>query len=258
MTRFFGAIETPLAEGANSMPIELPDKRQARAILEAFGCACDRLTGPDGGPSAEEVRFIESAADQLAGPDGRVVPVRLSLFAEVARSLPWTLDTLNAFGGIAGIGVTFLRGAFDAPSAPPVHQTHRKAAQNILRALLSASPSNLRGAVRSASELRDAAGYRDQPADFAAIVRILDSGLRLISIVDVDGPAAPGSKPPEDGSGDPTPEPRYQLAHDYLVEPIRQWLEREQRTTRSGRARLRLASIAMVWGTGRAGGGSPR
>ncbi len=37
-------------------------------------------------------------------------------------------------------------------------------------------------------------------------------------------------------------EVRYQLTHDYLVPPLRQWLFRKQRETRRGRAELRLAA----------------
>jgi len=35
----------------------------------------------------------------------------------------------------------------------------------------------------------------------------------------------------------------YQLAHDYLVRPICQWLEREQGSTRKGQTQLRLAWV---------------
>ena len=42
-------------------------------------------------------------------------------------------------------------------------------------------------------------------------------------------------------------ETRYQLAHDSLVRPIRQWLERERGSTRKGRAGLRLALVTASW-----------
>ncbi len=40
----------------------------------------------------------------------------------------------------------------------------------------------------------------------------------------------------------------YQLAHDYLVHSLRDWLTRKQRETRRGRAELRLAERAALWG----------
>ena len=39
----------------------------------------------------------------------------------------------------------------------------------------------------------------------------------------------------------------YQLAHDYLVHSLRDWLTRKQRETRRGRAELRLAERASLW-----------
>src|SRR6202011_5389355 len=39
----------------------------------------------------------------------------------------------------------------------------------------------------------------------------------------------------------------YQLAHDYLVHSLRDWLTRKQRETRRGRAELRLAERAGLW-----------
>ena len=42
-------------------------------------------------------------------------------------------------------------------------------------------------------------------------------------------------------------ETHYQLAHDYLILPIRQWIDRKQRSTRTGRARRRLQAITAAW-----------
>ena len=39
----------------------------------------------------------------------------------------------------------------------------------------------------------------------------------------------------------------YQLAHDYLIRPIRQWLERHLRASREGRAHLRLEAVTSAW-----------
>src|SRR5262249_22682414 len=39
----------------------------------------------------------------------------------------------------------------------------------------------------------------------------------------------------------------YQLAHDYLVHSLRDWLTRKQRETRRGRAGLRLAERSAAW-----------
>ena len=75
---------------------------------------------------------------------------------------------------------------------------------------------------------------------------MLDRELRLIA------PTEPDSSTPAPRGLGPTPpevagEMSYQLAHDYLVRPIRQWLEREQGSTHKGRAQLRLALITASW-----------
>ena len=43
-------------------------------------------------------------------------------------------------------------------------------------------------------------------------------------------------------------EPHYQLTHDFLVPALREWLAAKQMETRSGRAELRLAERAALWG----------
>src|SRR5271166_2393468 len=46
----------------------------------------------------------------------------------------------------------------------------------------------------------------------------------------------------------PSPATRYyQLAHDYLVHSLRDWLTRKQKETRRGRAELRLAERSSLW-----------
>ena len=39
----------------------------------------------------------------------------------------------------------------------------------------------------------------------------------------------------------------FQLTHDYLVQPLRQWLTRKQQETRKGRAELRLVEYSEFW-----------
>ena len=62
-----------------------------------------------------------------------------------------------------------------------------------------------------------------------------------------------GSAGIADGTEPPTPQipaPNsryYQLAHDYLVHSLRDWLTRKQRETRRGRAELRLVERASLW-----------
>jgi len=203
---------------------------------------------------------------KCTGADGRIIPVRLTLLAEMLRHREWTTATLRELGGFEGIGVRFLEETFCAPTAPPAHRVHQQAAQAVLKALLPEPSSDLKGRMHPASELREAAGYRDRPADFDELIALLDSELRMVTPVDGEGAAgggrrsageATGHDPSSEGEAGPPSAPRpplsappdryYQLTHDYLVPPVRQWLTRKQRETRRGRAELRLATITSLW-----------
>jgi serine/threonine protein kinase/formylglycine-generating enzyme required for sulfatase activity len=265
VTRFFQALEVPLVEGMNSAAVELLDVRHTRTVLQAYGRACGRFTGADSRPSDDEAKFVAEAAAGLAGPNERVVPVRLSLFTEVVRRRTWSPTTLEDLGGVQGIGVKFLEEAFDVPSAPPAYKRHYKAAQAVLQTLLPPPPSLIRRAARPASELREAALQADPQCSFDDLLRVLGSDLRLISQLDPEGLAeipAPTRNDPDQPADDPSsvsgsgpvsgtssrgPELSYQLAHDYLVLPVRQWVERKMQATRPGRARLLLATTSAVW-----------
>src|SRR6476469_5810138 len=94
--------------------------------------------------------------------------------------------------------------------------------------------------MRSRRELLEASGYAHRPRDFDDLIHILDPELRLITPTDPVGSshedqpiAAPGQY--------------YQLAHDYLVHSLRDWLTRKQRETRRGRAELRVAERSASW-----------
>ena len=189
--------------------------------------------------SPEQNAFLDQSVAGLA-QDGKVISVRLALFAEMVKGKPWTPATLRAVGGTQGVGVTFLEETFSAATAPPEHRLHQKAAQAVLKALLPQTGTDIKGQMRSVEELRDASGYADRPRDFDDLLRILDPELRLITPTDPEGASGEGA-PARDGRS------YYQLTHDYLVHSLRDWLTRKQRETRRGRAGLRLAERAALW-----------
>jgi WD40 repeat protein len=109
-------------------------------------------------------------------------------------------------------------------------------------------------------------GYGRRPQDFAELVRILDTEFRLITPINrgdseepepdrgqVEFSRAADKERSEVTSADShRTEPlnndcHYQLAHDYLVHSVRDWLGRKQRETQSGRAELLLAERAAYW-----------
>src|SRR5262249_3891696 len=95
--------------------------------------------------------------------------------------------------------------------------------------------------MRSKSELLVASGYTNRPENFDALIRILDTEIRLITPTDPEGNEESSTRSLKAG------EKFYQLTHDYLVPTLRNWLTRKQKETRRGRAELLLADRAAVW-----------
>ena len=130
--------------------------------------------------------FIRQSVAGLA-KDGKVICVRLALFAEMMKGKAWTPATLKEVGGTKGVGVTFLEETFSASTSPPEHRYHQKAARAVLKDLLPDSGTDIKGAMRSYAELLEASGYGTRPKDFDDLVRILDSEIRLITPTDPEG-----------------------------------------------------------------------
>jgi serine/threonine protein kinase len=249
-TRFLRELEVRLLEGENSAAVDLFDPLHARKVLAAFGRAYGVLPERPADLAPEPCAFLDQAVAGLA-QDGKVISVRLALFAEMVKGKPWAPSTLREVGGTEGVGMTFLEETFSASAAPPEHRLHQKAARAVLKALLPRRGTDIKGQMRSESELREASGYSGRPRDFEDLVRILDPELRLITPTDpegvegdegrVVGHSAPATRHP------PSSTRCYQLTHDYLVPSLRDWLACKQRETRWGRAELRLAERAALW-----------
>jgi serine/threonine protein kinase/formylglycine-generating enzyme required for sulfatase activity len=285
MSRFAGELEVELVQGQNMALVDLFDLRHARKVLTAFGQAFGALPEGTAPPGKPQETFVEQAVAGLA-QDGKIVSVRLALFAEMVKAKPWTPATLKSVGGIEGVGVTFLEETFSAPSASPQHRLHLKGAQGVLRALLPATGADIKGQMQSRDQLLRASGYK-ATKDFEALLRILDAELRLITPTDPDGTlveqdeAKPEQQtdrvtyrqrskqakgrgdggfqlvldqpddavPPAASEADRAAAPPlyYQLTHDYLVPSLRDWLTRKQKETRRGCAELLLAERASLW-----------
>src|SRR5262249_45594352 len=134
----------------------------------------------------EQDAFLDQVVAGLA-QERKVISVRLVLFAEMVKGMPWTPATLKAVGGAKGIGVTFLEETFSAATRPPEHRYHQKAARTVLKALLPATGTDIKGHMRSAGELLETSSYANRPKDFEELLRILDSELRLITPSDPEG-----------------------------------------------------------------------
>jgi serine/threonine protein kinase/formylglycine-generating enzyme required for sulfatase activity len=252
-TRFMRALEVRLVEGENSAAVDLFDLPHTRKVLTGFGRAFGRLPEHAREMTRDQEQFLDQAVAGLA-PEGKVICVRLALFAEMIKGRPWTPATLREVGGTEGVGVTFLEETFSATTAPPQHRLHQQAARAVLKALLPEQGTDIKGHMRSHGELLEASGYGRRPVDFDDLIRILDQEMRLVTPTDPEGAEVPsgGRQPSESMLSQGADAPRsvakyYQLTHDYLVSALRAWLTRKQKETWSGRAELRLAERAAIW-----------
>src|SRR5262249_41076631 len=221
-TRFMNDLEIRIVEGHNFATVDLFDLGHARKVLAEFARAFGRLPASPADLAPRPERFLDQAVADLAR-DGKVISVRLALLAEMVKGKPWTPATLRQVGGTEGVGVTFLEETFSAATAPPPHRLHQKAARAVLKALLPEPGADLKGHMRSHQELQDAAGYAGRPREFADLVHILDTELRLVTPTDPEGAFEEGPTAARPAG------PSYQLTHDYLVPALRQWLTRKQR-----------------------------
>jgi eukaryotic-like serine/threonine-protein kinase len=238
-TRFMRDLEIRLLEGENSAAVDLFDPRHARKVLTAFGRAYGALSDNIGDLGSDQNSFLDESISGLA-QGGKIISVRLALFAEMVKGKPWTPATFREVGGTEGIGLTFLEETFSASTAPPEHRLHQKAAQAVLKALLPEIGTDIKGQMRSRQELLEASGYANRPRDFDDLIHILDPEIRLITPTDPEGSSSEGQQTKPSGQ-------YYQLTHDYLVHSLRDWLTRRQRETRRGRAELRMAERSASW-----------
>jgi formylglycine-generating enzyme required for sulfatase activity len=238
-SRFMRDLEIRLVEAENSSLVDLFDLRHAQKVLVAFGRAYGALPESTKDINSDQYSFLDETISGLAH-DRKIVSVRLALFGEMVKGKPWAPPTLKAVGGTEGIGLTFLEETFSASTAPPEHRLHQKAARAALKALLPESGTDIKGQMRSRQELLEASGYGSRPRTFDDLIHILDPELRLITPTDPEGSASDTQATRPGGQ-------YYQLAHDYLVHSLRDWLTRKQRETRRGRAELRLAERAALW-----------
>jgi serine/threonine protein kinase len=251
-SRFMRELEIDLEPNANIALVDLFDLQHARKVLTAFGRAYGKLPERHRDWTTEHESFLSQAILGLA-QGGRVISVRLALFAEMVKGKPWTTAALEEVGGTEGVGVTFLEETFSSRQANPKHRLHQKAAQAVLKALLPETGTDIKGQMHSEAELREVSGYAENGRDFEELVRILDHELRLITPTEDTAAESSDRSDRSDRSvrrpsGTHHSLPRYyQLTHDYLVPSLRDWLTTKQRETRRGRAELRLAERAALW-----------
>ena len=231
--RFMKLLGVEVREGFNYELIDLLDADFATQVLFEYGRAYrgDRGDWPDKREllDADQQKFLQLAVKNLQNDDGKIVSVQLALFAQMLANQPWKAQTLADVGGAAGVGHRFLKEKFDERTASAEAQMHKAAAIRILESLLPELGSTIKGRMRSRAELIEVAEYAQRADDFSDLLKLLDGTLRIIT-------------PVADDTGQ-----SYQLAHDYLVPSLRDWLTAKKKGDRRGRAELRLAEQAALW-----------
>lgn len=235
LNRFFKELEIPLVDGQNCDLVDLFSKSHAIKVLGLFGVAFGKLTPAESQWTDQHRQFLEQSVESLS-EDGKIVPVKLSLYADTVKSREWNLAAIKEIGGIEGVGLSFLNESFNSKYAKPENRRHAEAAQAFLSQLLPPRGFEIKGVFKPASELQVACGYEDKPDEFAELITILDRKLRLITAVG-----------DSNNSGVMPDQATYQLTHDYLVPALREWLTRSKRTTAKGRAELVLDECSRIW-----------
>lgn len=244
LSRFMAEIDVPLTQGHNFQSVAPFESSHAERVLIDFGRALGRLPYPPEQLSQSQLAFISEACRQLAKDDG-LIPVKLSLFAEMVKNSDWEIETLNEIGGIDQIGRRFLDELFGPTSSHPECRTYGEAATRILHALMPQSGRNLKGARKTGVELLEAAqGSQDV---FSRVVLLLNDDLKLISPVAADGNTLHEAASLSDAEESTAQSQSFQLSHDYLIEPLREVLNRRLAATRSGRASLKLEAATTMW-----------
>ena len=175
--------------------------------------------------------------------EGKVICVRLALFAEMMKGKVWTPATLKEVGGTKGVGVTFLEETFSAATCTSRTPLPPESSPRSPQGTSTRFRYGHQRDMRSHAELLEASGYGSRHKDFDDLVRILDSEIRLITPTDPEGKYANEDSVTQAQTG----EKYFQLTHDYLVHSLRDWLTRKQKETRKGRAELALFDTGATW-----------
>lgn len=243
-SEFMKALDIPIREGQNALALPLFDKRHARKVLIAYGHAFERLPDATEGQtkalSLQQQKFIREAVKSLA-QDGKVICVHLSVFAQIAKDREWTASELHKLGGLKGVGVRFLDDLFPSRSNSKYRNDQDEIVKSIFRALLPGTSTVIKGTSRTREQLWQGLDGRFTRPAFDQVLDRLESELRLISKVDVESADEAPRADPRGG------EDSYRLTHDFLVVPIRDWLDRKQKETHRGRTLHRLAELGDAW-----------
>ncbi|PHQ34944.1 bifunctional serine/threonine-protein kinase/formylglycine-generating enzyme family protein [Rhodopirellula bahusiensis] len=232
-TQFFHELDVRLVQDVNSIAVDRFDLRHARYVLTEFGRAYGCLPDDLSGITNEQNKFISSIVEAVQ-ENGKVISIHLAVLAQMLKGRTWNLKTLAEFGGTEGIDIGYLQSTFEGSNASPHHRSLRDPAKAVLAELLPDRGTKIKGQMKDIDRLQQVTGLDD--STFDELIAALDGELRLIT------PTAA-----MDGLNSDSSLRSYQLTHDFLVEPIRDWLTQSDRQTVRGRAKIRLNELSEYW-----------
>ncbi|MGB7345886.1 MAG: protein kinase [Pirellulaceae bacterium] len=241
VTRLMQALDLALAENENITSVDLFDSRHAKQVLAKFGAAYGRLPSSIEMLTPSQSRFLDEAVDYLS-KDGRVICVQLALLTEMLKNRSWEGNSRLFSDGGVDLGMRFFEETFESESTSRRIRAHADGTLRVLRAVLPDSGSRIKGAVQSEDELFQASGYRDRTL-FRELISILDRELHLITPTDRGEEESFSTE----SANSQIMSTGYHLTHDFLIAPIRQWIQYRSRTTNSGKAKLRLEEFADLY-----------
>ena len=233
-TRLMQQLEARIEQGKNFSSVDLFSIDHARHVLAEFANALEKSSA-DKQPLDPDDEFIVTAVDRLA-EDGQVIAVKLSLFSDLVRDRDWDRQTLDSFGNLTDLGISFLDQNLGTGASHPVARNQSRAIQEILEALLVSRFAQIKGGAVGANRLAAVCGLKRQSYEFSEIIDYMENQLRVISRVEYD------EVPGENNS-----KVAFQLTHDFLVPSVRQWMDDQKRSTRKGRIKLLLQQLSFWW-----------
>jgi serine/threonine protein kinase/formylglycine-generating enzyme required for sulfatase activity len=217
-------LELEISTNWNSLQLPSFTDSHARLVLGIFGHVLKGLPEETAEWRSDQREFLTRVVNSLSVGTS-VIPVQLTVFAQMFRNHDWTPKEFERQGGVSRVGVQFLEWQFSVDDAPENQKPYREPAQKLLESLLPPPGSETRSHVQSLARLRQICEPLKAPLAFDKLLRILEQDLRLIAAT-----RRHPSGSPEDA------ETGYRLTHDFLVGAIRGWVNLGMASSPSVRA----------------------
>lgn len=254
VSQLLALADEPLLANANSRGMELLTRQRAYDILESFGRYHGTLVTAFEPLSDPQRAFLDSAVKELGSRHGgRVIPLQLAVFAQVAELSHWNPEVLNDPRGLEQLYVSFFEHHFDSEQAPAKNRRVSDVAAELLKQLLPGLDQTITEKLVSSAELDRVLGERFEPEQIHRATSILCEDLKVIVQVgadelqqnsQLDADYENEQKHQTSISGDDV---GYRIANEFMLEPIRYWIEQVNHGTRHGRALAKLHELSGMW-----------